>query len=156
MGNLYGNTLVNKIFQMLDNYPPDGDLMENLVSALKKICESKNFEELFQDHKFYLMTIEKLSPQSITLLADYENWPRFSFQFTGISIGNEIPDQYQKRFIESYFSIKGIIDNVTRQRGVYIIEELRQSGFIKCIAINQREYVLKLTELGKELYNYLL
>ncbi|MFT8406807.1 hypothetical protein, partial [Liquorilactobacillus nagelii] len=45
--NVYGNTLVNKIFRILSDYPPDGDLLVHLKSALNKICESKHFEELF-------------------------------------------------------------------------------------------------------------
>lgn len=155
MSNLYGNTLVNKIFQMLDNYPPDADLMKHLVTSLKKICENKNFEKLFQDHKFFLGTIEKLSPQALSIITDYPNWPAFSFQFTGMSLGNNIPDQYQEPFATKYLQTKSINDTVVKQRTVYVIEELRQQGFIKCVSTNPNDFVLLLTDLGSELYGYL-
>ena len=155
MTNIYGNTLVNKIFQMLDDFPPDADLMKHLVSSLKKICETKRFEELFDDHKFYLGLIDKLSPQALSFIADAENWPLFKFTFTGVSVGNHITDTFQKPFIEEYFSKKKITDSIIKQRGVFIVDELQQDGFIKCYGPQNKYYQVFLTEIGQRLYEYL-
>ena len=110
---------------------------------------------MFQDHKFFLGTIEKLSPQAISFIIDYRNWPEFTFQFTGMSIGNEIPDQFQRPFIEAYFSSKRITNSLVMQRGLYIINELQQQDFIKCLEQNNSSYRVYLTDLGIELYEYL-
>lgn len=155
MTNVYGNTLVNKIFQMLDDFPPDADLMKHLVSSLKKICETKQFEELFDDHKFYLGLIDKLSPQALSFIADVSNWPMFTFNFTGMSIGNQITDTFQEPFIEAYLLKKKISDVTVKQRGVFIVNELQQDGFIKCYGGQNQKYQVVLTELGKGLYEYL-
>lgn len=155
MTNIYGNTLVNKIFQMLDDFPPDAELMKHLVSSLKKICETKRFEELFDDHKFYLGLIDKLSPQALSFIADTENWPLFTFSFTGMSVGNHITDTFQQPFVEAYFSKKNITDSTVKQRGVFIVDELHQDGFIKCYGLQNNYYQVTLTELGQGLYEYL-
>lgn len=155
MGDVYGNTLVNKIFQMLDDFPPDGDLMKHLVTSLKKVCESKRYEDLFEVHKFNLNLIESLSPQALTLLADQKNWPSFNFSFTGMTIGNKIEDTFQEPFINEYFRIRDIHDPLKIQRGIYILSELHRNGFLECRHQNSDNYVIVLTELGKDLYKYL-
>lgn len=155
MEDVYGNTLVNKIFQMLDDFPPDGDLMKHLVSSLKKVCQSKKYEELFDIHKFNLNLIENLSPQALTLLADQKNWPSFSFGFTGVSIGGKIDAGFQEPFINEYFKFRNIHDSLKKQRGVYIVSELQRNGFIVCFSQANNTYIIELTELGKDLYNYL-
>ncbi|MFT8836874.1 hypothetical protein [Liquorilactobacillus satsumensis] len=105
MTDIYGNTLINKVFKMLSEYPPDGDLLENLRRVLRNICELKNFKKLFSRHKFNLSLIEKLSPQALTVLMDAKNWPAFSMNARA-SFGGRINDNFQKPFMNAYASVK--------------------------------------------------
>ncbi|MDC7953201.1 hypothetical protein [Liquorilactobacillus mali] len=152
--NVYGNTLVNKIFRILSDYPPDGDLLVHLKSALNKICESKHFEELFTKHKFNLSLIEKLSPQALTILSDVNNWPDFSMN-TRVSFGGKINENFKEPFVEAYLKEKQINDENKKARFVYIINELSQEGFIECHELKNGQCRIFLTVSGKELFEYL-
>lgn len=155
MTDFYGNALINKIFRMLSDYPPDAELFKNLQSALEEICESKNFKELFDVHKFNLGLIEKMSPQSLSVLADKSNWPNFSFNFVGMDVGGEIKDQFQMPFAKEYSRVKGINEEEKIERVSYIINELLAAGFIKCYKLNSDIYTLRMTKLGTTLCEYL-
>lgn len=73
--NPQGNTLFNKILRIVDDSPPDPELTSHLSKVLKKIIEDGNFEALFEKHKYALGQIERLTPQAITIIADYNSWP---------------------------------------------------------------------------------
>ncbi|MFT8426080.1 MAG: hypothetical protein ABF630_11575 [Liquorilactobacillus sp.] len=152
--NVYGNTLVNKIFRILSDYPPDGDLLVHLKSALNKICESKHFEELFTKHKFNLSLIEKLSPQALTILSDANNWPNFSMD-ARVSFGGKINENYTEYFVEAYLKVKQISGENKKARFVYIINELSQEGFIECHELKNGQCRIFLTVSGEELSEYL-
>lgn len=68
----HGSTLFNKILQIAEDSPPDPKLLGFLGSALKHISDS-DFIALFEDHKFALSQIEKLTPQGLAVLSDYSN-----------------------------------------------------------------------------------
>lgn len=125
MTNMYGNTLVNKVFQMANNYPSDDELMKHLVATLKHIINSKKFEELFDKHKFNLSLIDNISPQALGILADYNNWPVFKFNFSGISQGDnkeeKIESQFEEPFVRQYFQHEGIKDESIMSRAVHVV-----------------------------------
>ena len=74
LSNPYGFTLVNKIFRIMHDSPPDKELVNHLSNTLRNIINS-NFELLFNKHRLFLNIIENLSPQSLTMFLDNENWP---------------------------------------------------------------------------------
>lgn len=155
MTNMYGNTLINKVLQMVDNYPPDEKLMTYLVSTLKHIVDSKEFEKLFDQHKFNLSLIDGMSPQSLAILADNKNWPQFKFNFTGVSIGSKIEGTFEKPFITAYFKMKNISDKEKQTRAIHAIYELNSQKFIECHSKNNK-FQLLLTSTGRELSKYLM
>ncbi|MGM0228684.1 hypothetical protein IGJ28_000745 [Enterococcus sp. AZ091] len=155
MTDVYGNALINKIFRMLSDYPPDGDWFTHLRMALEKICEAKNFEKLFDIHKFNLGLIEKMSPQALSIIADANNWPEFHFNFSGMSIGGKVTDQFQLPFAETYARKKGIEELIKVERIVHIINDLQNSGFIECYSYQGQHFKLQLTNMGKSLFEYL-
>ncbi len=156
MTDLHGNTLVNKIFRMLSDYPPDGDWFKHLQTALRNICDSKKFEKLFDIHKFNLGLIEKMSPQALSILADAKNWPKFHFEYIGMSVGGKITDQFQRPFSKVYANNKkNIADPLVIERIVHIINDLQNNGFIECYGQQGSQFKLELTGMGNSLYEYL-
>ncbi|SET95933.1 hypothetical protein SAMN04487821_13427 [Enterococcus malodoratus] len=155
MTDVYGNALINKIFRMLSDYPPDGDWFTHLRTALEKICESKNFEKLFDTHKFNLGLIEKMSPQALSIIVDANNWPEFQFSFSGMSIGGKVTDQFQFPFATTYAQKKGIKEAIKVERIVHIVNDLQNGGFIECNERQGQYFKLRLTNMGKSLFEYL-
>lgn len=78
--NPQGNTIFNKLLRIVDDSPPDQELMEHLSSVLKVIVSAGRFEELFEQHKYALAQIEKLTPQTLTIIADKNNWCWFEIK----------------------------------------------------------------------------
>ncbi|MBS4207502.1 hypothetical protein [Bacillus sp. FJAT-50079] len=87
--NPQGNTLFNKIIRIIEDFPPDEELMVHLSSVLKFVIINSDFEELFDQHKYALAQIERLTPQSLSIIADYEKWPPITLQSV-TSIGAKI------------------------------------------------------------------
>src|SRR3954453_11112778 len=69
------NAIFNKILRLLDSSPPDPELSDHLSSVLKNIIKEGSFEELFEQHRYALSQIERLTPQALTIINDYQNWP---------------------------------------------------------------------------------
>jgi len=155
MTDVYGNALINKIFRMLSDYPPDGDWFTHLRMTLEKICEAKNFEKLFDIHKFNLGLIEKMSPQALSIITDANNWPEFQFSFSGMSIDGKVTDQFQFPFAETYARKRGIEEPIKIERIVHIINDLQNGGFIECYSCQGQYFKLRLTNMGKSLFEYL-
>ena len=154
ISDYYGNALINKVFRMLGDYPPDGDLFKHLRSALRKICITKDFERMFDSHKFNLSLIEKMSPQALTILADSKKWPDFNISYSGMSVDGKITDQFQQPFSQRYSQLKGIQNPKKIARITFIVSELAKEGLVECYIV-QGGYRLMLSDLGKELYEYL-
>lgn len=127
----FGNVIFNKILRIIDNTPPDKELLYHLSNVLKKVVESKDFRNLFGKHKYVLSQIEKLSPQALTILSDYKNWPHFKMKsFT--ALGGRIESDWLLAFITPYAEQKGIpIGGEERIRIMGALNELKQYGFIE-------------------------
>lgn len=149
-----GNTLFNKILRILDDSPPDGELIEHLSSSLKFIIESENFDTLFDIHKFSLSQIERLSPQSLSVLADYKNWPLFS-KFEAFQQGNTVKEDFHAELAQVYCSGKCIENEAIERRVAYSIFELRRAQFIEAYRTNGGMVRARLTLSGKDIVHYL-
>jgi len=149
-----GNTLFNKILRILDDSPPDGDLIEHLSSALDFIIENGNFESLFDIHKFSLSQIERLSPQALSVLSDYKNWPIFNLVET-VRQGGMVKVDYHVELAEVYCRDKKIIEEPIIQKVAYSIFELKRAGFIEGIRVNLDMVKATLTDSGEDIIRYL-
>jgi hypothetical protein len=153
-----GNTLFNKIMNILGNSPPDYLLVRHLGHALKKIATS-DFQKLFEKHKYALSQIERLSPQALSILADCHSWPPMrlgSFEANG----RKIESDWLPAFVNAYASAKGIFDRYMIERVSHAVNELQRDRFVDAWLVNQpaqgrNTAVCKLTTVGSELLEYL-
>ena len=104
--NPAGSTLFNKILRIIDDNPPDPELVTHLASALRMIAMS-DFETLFSEHKYALSQIEQLTPHSLTILSDSTSWPRFKLGSYHAS-GPAITSDWLEAFCSHYAHSKGV------------------------------------------------
>lgn len=125
----HGYTLFNKVLQILDNNPPDTELIDVLVKSLKHIIISGNFEDLFEKHKYALAQIESLPTQAILILADYKKYPEFT---SGAAMYNrgKVEGEWAAQFSKTYARSKGIIDQGIILRMQHSIKQLITQGYI--------------------------
>lgn len=156
--NPYGLTLTNKILEIANQSPPDKELLMYLSNVLKNVVTS-DFISLYSKHKFFINLIEQLSPQSLTILIDYRNWPTFkSKKKLGyhISMGI-ITTPWTNDFAISYINKKGF-DN-TDTSLLNMIDYSTLSLLTNNLVVSNPDHIngngMKMTELGKELLDYL-
>ena len=130
LSNPSGNTLFNKILQIIDDNPPDPELVQHLSSALLYISQS-DFEKLFNDHKYALSQIQLMTPHSLTILNDSGNWPSFSpGSFT--ANGGVISTDWLEAFSRSYINSKQV--EISVQKLIkHCVNELISKRFILAI-----------------------
>jgi hypothetical protein len=148
-----GNTLFNKIIRILDESPPDVDLIGHLSSALKHIISS-DFEGLFSDHRYALAQIEQISPQALAILADVRSWPKFqliSYQ----SSGRKVVSDWLPEFADAYGGSKNLQERATQSRLRYSLNELSSRRIIEANLLNERLVACEVTDIGRLLLPYL-
>jgi hypothetical protein len=149
-----GNTLYNKIIRILDDSPPDYSLLSYLSSSLAFIVFS-DFQSLFETHKFVLSQIEILTPQSLAILSDHNNWPEVPF-FNGINITGQgvPPNQWIPHFTNLYSSKSNFTDKNLKERLMYCIQNLvNENLMIGKIAVDKIKFLP--TKIGAEIITYL-
>jgi len=147
-----GNTLFSKIQLIMDSNPPDGDLIRHLSNVLKNIIDS-DFHSLFNDHKYALAQIELMSPQSLTILADHNNWPQFKSS-GGVSVGNIITSPWVSDFVKFYFQSKQTPVNAQKLMK-HCLEELVTRQFIQAVNLVSGNSKVELTSVGEMIVRYL-
>lgn len=152
--NPQGNVLFNKILMILDDYPPDLELINHLAKALKYMVNNDNFYKMFEQHKFALAQIEKLTPQALTILTDYKNYPEFNVG-TSIAFGAKITSEWHDKFIEAYCKSKRIDSLEMRSRVAHVIIQLESQGYLEAFKKNDSTIVCEVTKIGKDLIPYL-
>ncbi len=114
---------------ILDDYPPDLELIDHLVRALKYMVNNDNFYKMFEQHKFTLAQIEKLTPQALTILSDYENYPVFNLEMS-MSFGPNVTSEWYDKFIEAYCKNKNINSLEMKSRVAHVIIQLQSQGYL--------------------------
>jgi hypothetical protein len=142
------------MLRILDDSPPDGDLLEQLSSTLKSIIDSGEFSKLFDIHKFSLSQNEKLTPQSLSILSDYKNWPNFS-KFEAFQEGNKVKEAFYNELANRYCEIRGINDQAIINRVSHSIFELKRAGLIDAVRVRGDKVKPFLTVPGEEIIQYL-
>lgn len=141
-----GNTLFNKILRILDDSPPDPELMDHLSTALKVVAES-NFRDLFEAHKFALSQIEQISPQGLTILADSKRWPEFQLG-TFSTVDGKVTTDYVNEFASAYAVSKGIVDAPMINRLGHSIRDLINRGLLEAHQV-ANAFRCVITEIGR-------
>ncbi|QBP43170.1 hypothetical protein [Paenisporosarcina antarctica] len=152
--NPQGNTLFNKILRIIDDSPPDPELTEHLSTVLKKIIEEGNFEELFERHRYALGQIERLTPQAITIIADYQNWPSIQLG-TSISFGPKIKSDFYTEFTQAYSQLKHITDINKLKRIQHSVVEIQNIGLMEAYNAADGKTLCQLTDVGRDLLVYI-
>lgn len=148
-----GNTLFNKILRILDDTPPDVELSNHLSSTLQHIINN-NFSSLFEQHKYALAQIEKLTPQSLTILSDFKYWPLMklgSYQASGTKISSD----WLVEFTQTYCASKNIYDQKLIGRVRHSINELINTRLIEAHLANEGHAKCVVTQVGQTLLPYI-
>lgn len=125
-----GNILFNKILRILDDNPADESLSGHLASALIYIYNT-DYEKLFNDHRFALGQIERVTPHALTLLAQSHQWPLFQLRSMSIN-GNVVESKWANEFSIA-FSEKIGYPSIS-ERLAHVCEELIRGGLVRAIA----------------------
>lgn len=152
--NPQGNTLFNKILRIVDDSPPDPELTFHLSKVLKKIIEDGNFEELFEKHKYALGQIERLTPQAITIISDYKNWPPLNLG-ASIAFGPKVTSDFYMEFTTAYSNSKNITDINKIKRIQHSVVEIQNLGLMYAYHAENNQTKCQLTEIGQELLSYI-
>lgn len=153
--NPQGNTLFNKILQILRDSPPDIELIEHLASALKHVAES-DFASLFESHKYALAQIEKLTPQGLTILSDHRKWP--PFHIPGYqSNGGKIVSDWLTDFVQAYAPTKNIHDRQRSDRLLHALNDLRSDRLIDAWLVKGQDKTAQvaLSSIGQTIIPYI-
>lgn len=148
-----GNTLFNKILRILDDSPPDMELSDHLSSSLQYIVLN-GFSQLFEQHKYALAQIEKLTPQALTILADNQAWPLIELGTYSAS-GTKISSDWLVEFTEVYCKSKKISDEGIITRVRHSINELISTRLIEAHMAEERSARCVITQVGKTLLPYI-
>lgn len=153
--NPQGNVLFNKILRIIDDNPPDQELIHHLSSALKYITNDENFHSMFEKHKFAISQIEKLTPQALTLLADYKNYPTFQLG-TAISFGPKVTSEWNMQFVIAYCTMKRISSQEIISRISHVITQLQTQGYIEAFKTKENLYMCEVSSIGRDILPYLV
>ncbi|MGE1103396.1 hypothetical protein [Peribacillus simplex] len=152
--NPQGNTLFNKVLRIIDDSPPDQELMTHLSSALKVIVGNGNFDVLFDQHKYALSQIERLTPQALTIISDHKAWPPVRLGQT-ISFGPKVTSDWYSEFTNTYCQVKGITDDNKFKRVMHSVVELQRQGFMEAFNGENDMAHCRLTNVGLDLLPYI-
>lgn len=161
-----GNTLFNKIVRIVNANHPNKEYITLLSKVLKRITNS-DFQKLFSKHIYALNQIEKLTPQALIVLADFENWPEYTIG-NYASRGGIISTEWTENFSEFYTHYKGITDDDIKRRIAHSIKELLRNDLIMSYIQGERDSKelssvkessskanCDFTDLGKEIIEYI-
>lgn len=148
-----GNTLFNKIIRILDDSPPDEELVAHLAAALKHIIDS-DFVSLFEEHKYALSQIEQITPQALAILADNSSWPKMTLNEYQ-STGTKVVSDWLYEFNQAYSVSKGIKEQRMQSRVRYSISELFNRRIIEAHLADEGMAVCRVTDIGGLILPYL-
>lgn len=114
------------------------------INILKKIA-GQDFETLFSEICYLLNSLEKLSPQAIWLLNDFDNWPHVFTAGGTTTSGVTLDGNWAIKWSDTYLGKNGRGGEASiKQKVIEVISELRNLGFID---LDDSKRV-KLTRLG--------
>lgn len=155
LSNPYGCLIFYKILKILDNGPFDPIFLGYLSNTLRRIVKSKDFENLFERHKYVLSRIEILSVQALTILSDYENWPDFNLSRV-MTIGSKVSSDWESSFVKEYVALKKISDPEKFMRIKSCLQELVRNNLADaCLVDKQNRMRVSPTANGNDIVEYI-
>lgn len=148
-----GNTLFNKILRILDDSPPDMELANHLSSALQHVV-SNSFHQLFEQHKYALSQIEKLTPQALTILSDHRSWPLIKLGSYSAN-GTKVSSDWLLEFTDAYCQAKLVRDAGMITRVRHSINELISTRLIEAHLTGQNGARCTVTQVGESILPYI-
>lgn len=152
--NPQGNTIFSKVLRILDDSPPDQELINHLSSVLKYIVEKNNFSKLFEQHRFALAQIEQLTAQALTVLSDYNNFPKFKLA-SSMSFGPKVTSDWNLEFVTAYCESKGITNPEQVIRVSHVVGQLQKQGYIEAIKNGEDLCTCEVSKVGRDLLVYI-
>ncbi|WP_059104266.1 hypothetical protein [Shouchella shacheensis] len=149
-----GNTLFNKLIRIVDDSPPDLELVKHLSKVLENICKNGNFKSLFEQHRYALGQIERLTPQALTIIADQRSWPLITLGFTATN-GTKVTSDFYTEFTAEYCKHKRISDKKKTARIQHSIIELQNLGLMEAHKTESGKVQCALTQVGEDIKIYL-
>ena len=149
----HGNTLFNKTLNILDNTPPDKELLDHLSNALKHMVRN-NFYELFELHKYALSQIELLTPQALSILSDNSSWPLVG-PVVYVSAGKMVSSDWSGAFTGAYCKAKEIDDIAIMHRIKHSVKQLISNGLIEASVVDKKTIKCEATQVGVTLQIYI-
>lgn len=162
----YGSMLYSKIIFILNENIPKREYIDLLAKVLKKITES-DFKSHFEEHKYALDLIGRLSPQALLLLSDCIKWPEYTIRNYSSDKG-VITSEWIDVFSDEYASILKITDPAMIVRISHVLRELYRLDLIQSFipgatdskdagSIKDSDNTVRCvpTVLGKELLAYI-
>lgn len=153
LSSAQGNTLFNKVLRILDDSPPDIELAGHLASALQHIVKN-DFQKLFEQHKYALSQIERMTPQALTILSDHRNWPLIGLGSYSAS-GSKVTSDWLSEFTSAYTESKSIFDAETQNRVNHSINELISGRFIEAHLTGEKMAKCAVTKVGQSMLPYI-
>ena len=156
--NPVGNTLFNKILRILDNSTPDIEHIEHLAKSLQHIV-STDFNSMFEDHKYALNQIEMLTPQALTILSDYKNWPTWEMQSFSSNNGI-ITSDWLPHFVSLYAKRKNIDDISLNKKVSHSMSDLIKNRYIEAKhmtnSLKENFARIDLSDIGRIVVEYVM
>lgn len=160
--NVKGNTLFNKLLEILNNTPPDIELTTNLSTILNNFVYS-DFNTLFEEQKYVLNLIEHLTPQALSLMTHYKDWKKWQLsQYT--QVNGKLMSSWVSDFVSNYLKSKNINSKEMALKVSHSMEDLIKH---RCVTekLYQRQKFdpskpidveIHLTEIGQMIYKYIV
>ena len=150
-----GFLLFSKIALLVRNSEPEDDEYFPIFSKLLARCllniSKQNFEILFSKIHYLVSRIEKLSSQALLVLSENRDWPTIGLGGTTMN-DVTLSGHWESDFARAYLESKEIADKDMIARVINVMKELEIGGYVKV----SPEKRIVLTEIGKEVDNYLL
>lgn len=140
-----GQTLFRKVIQIVDKGNEDQEWICLLATALRKVSEAE-FEKYFDAQMFILSQIDRLSPQALILLSEYDVWKQVHIQGTTTASGQTIGDWIPQ--VTMFMRQKKGVDSL--EVGARINHSFRELESIGMVDLKGDQ--LKLTAIGLEIH----
>lgn len=144
-----GQTLFRKVIQIVDKGTEDIEWIRLLAITLKNVTEAE-FDKYFDAQMFVLSQIDRLSPQALILLSQYNTWKEINIQGTTTTSGQTMGDWIPQATM--FMRRKLSIDSLeVGARINHSFRELETAGII-----NLSGHQLKLTAIGIEIHRAII
>lgn len=140
-----GQTLFRKVIQIVDKGDEDQEWIRLLAIVLRRVSEAE-FEKYFDAQMFVLSQIDRLSPQALILLSEYDVWRQANIQNTTTTSGQTMGDWVPQ--VTMFMRQKKSVDNLeVGARINHSFRELESTGMV-----DLKGHQLKLTAIGLEIH----